>query len=79
MKWNVYVHYFKSIGWLLAVFIFTMNIISQVLSIGSSFWLNIWSNDNSTSILVNGTVNEYKRNIYLGVYGCFGLGQGIII
>ena len=55
-----------------------MNIVLQVLTIGSNVWLNIWSNDNSTSTLVNGTVNEYKRNMYLGVYGCFGLGQGII-
>lgn len=43
-------------------------------SIGSNIWLSQWSSDNET--IVNGTVNTAKRDMYLGVYGALGVGQG---
>lgn len=51
-----------------------MNAVFQSFSIGSSVWLSLWSNDNLT--VVNGTVDTVKRDMYLGVYGALGLGQG---
>lgn len=91
MKWDVYKHYLKSIGWTLALATILLNIIFQGFSIGSNIWLSKWSTDNRSS-------EEYWRNIYLGGnffvskinkiiflmcysmifsgYGAFGIGQG---
>lgn len=49
----------------------------QAFSIGSNVWLSAWSNDNE--IVVNGTTDKNKRDMYLGVYGALGIGQGKII
>lgn len=46
----------------------------QGFSIGSNIWLSDWSNDNT--IYVNGTQDAGKRDMYLGVYGALGIGQG---
>jgi ATP-binding cassette subfamily C (CFTR/MRP) protein 1 len=46
----------------------------QAFSIGSNVWLSEWSNDRN--IYVNETVDESKRDLYLGVYGALGAGQG---
>ena len=58
-----------------------MNAVFQSFSIGSNVWLAKWSNDNEASknltlengTLVHGTVDT---DMYLGVYGALGLGQG---
>lgn len=51
-----------------------MNLIYQGFSIGSNVWLSEWS-DASTAA-VNGTLSSGDRDMYLGVYGALGLGQG---
>lgn len=70
MKWEVYKHYLKSIGLTLSVATVFLNMIFQGFSIGSNLWLSRWSTDeaaeNDTSV----------RDMYLGVYGAFGAGQG---
>lgn len=47
-----------------------LNMVFQGFSIGSNLWLSRWSTDaaaeNDTSV----------RDMYLGVYGAFGAGQG---
>lgn len=70
VKWDVYKHYLKSIGWTLAIATVVLNIVFQVFSIGSNVWLSAWSSDTTTS------VDTGKRNMYLGVYAAFGIGQG---
>ncbi|KAI7815048.1 ABC subfamily C member [Rhyzopertha dominica] len=77
VKWEVYKHYIKSIGIVLTVLTVLLNVVYQAFSIGSNFWLTIWSNDNET--VVNGTVDTGKRDMYLGVYGALGIGQAISI
>lgn len=77
VKWEVYKHYIKSIGIVLTVLTVLLNVVYQAFSIGSNFWLTIWSNDNET--VVNGTVDTGKRDMYLGVYGALGIGQGKIV
>ncbi|XP_062546111.1 multidrug resistance-associated protein 1 isoform X14 [Armigeres subalbatus] len=71
VKWEVYKHYLKSIGLTLSVATVFLNMIFQGFSIGSNLWLSKWSTDesaeNDTSV----------RDMYLGVYGAFGAGQGI--
>nr|XP_031833208.1 multidrug resistance-associated protein 1-like isoform X3 [Nomia melanderi] len=75
VKWQVYSHYFKSIGWFLSIATIIMNAIYQGFSIGSNSWLSVWSNDNLTDY--NNTFNRAKQDMYLGVYGGLGLGQGM--
>ncbi|XP_025074063.1 multidrug resistance-associated protein 1 isoform X4 [Pogonomyrmex barbatus] len=77
VKWKVYSHYLKSIGWFLSISTIVMNAVFQSFSIGSSVWLSVWSNDNQT--VVNGTVDTAKRDMYLGVYGALGFGQGVTV
>lgn len=49
-------------------------LLCEGFSIGSNIWLSKWSSDNNT--VVNGTANTAKRDMYLGVYGALGVGQG---
>lgn len=70
VKWDVYKHYLKSIGVSLTILTIVLNIIYQGFSIGSSMWLSKWSNDKE---VVN---DPDRRDMYLGVYAAFGLGQG---
>lgn len=70
VKWEVYKHYLKNIGLMLSLATVVLNIVFQGFSIGSNIWLSQWSVDqsagNDTSV----------RDMYLGVYGAFGLCQG---
>lgn len=74
MKWDVYKHYLKSIGVTISIATIILNMIFQGFSIGSNLWLSVWSDDQE--IVVNGTTNTAKRDMYLGVYGALGIGQG---
>ncbi|XP_024869920.1 multidrug resistance-associated protein 1 isoform X5 [Temnothorax curvispinosus] len=76
VKWKVYSHYLKSIGWFLSISTIVMNAVFQSFSIGSSVWLSVWSNDNSVR---NDTIDTAKRDMYLGVYGALGFGQGVTV
>lgn len=52
-----------------------LNLSLQGFSIGSNVWLSVWSSDDT---MKNLTGSEYtgKRDMYLGVYGALGFGQG---
>ncbi|CAK9795197.1 Multidrug resistance-associated protein 1 [Anthophora quadrimaculata] len=71
VKWQVYSHYFKSIGWFLSIATIIMNAIFQGFSIGSNTWLSVWSTDS------NNTIDKATQDMYLGVYGGLGLGQAM--
>lgn len=77
VKWRVYSHYFKSIGWFLSILTIIMNAVFQGFSIGSNAWLSVWSDSNLTDY--NNTVNQVEQNMYLGVYAGLGLGQGVTV
>lgn len=64
----------KSIGAFLAISTILLNIVFQVFAVGSSIWLSKWSSD--SSLVVNGTQDTSKRDMYLAVYAGLGLGQG---
>lgn len=73
VKWEVYLHYLKSIGPFLCITTMLLSVVFQGFSISSNIWLSVWSNDNSSH--VHGTANVSKRNLYLTVYGLLGFGQ----
>ncbi|KAL1139319.1 hypothetical protein AAG570_006305 [Ranatra chinensis] len=77
VKWAVYSHYLKSIGPFLTVATVILNIIYQGFSIFSNLWLSIWTNDQN--IVVNGTQDVGKRDLYLGVYGALGAIQILVV
>lgn len=70
MEFAVYKHYIKSVGIFLASATLLLNLGFQAFQIGSNIWLTQWSNDKR---VVNDTA---LRDMYLGVYGAFGCGQG---
>lgn len=74
VSWDVYKHYIKSIGIGISLATILLNMVFQGFSIGSNVWLGVWADD--AKLTVNGTVNTAKRDMYLGVYGALGIGQG---
>ncbi|KAJ8730882.1 hypothetical protein PYW08_002295 [Mythimna loreyi] len=77
VKWGVYKHYLMSVGILSSVITVLMNLILQVFQVGSNYWLSEWANDNQ--MIVNGTVDAARRDMYLGVYGGLGIGQVVSV
>jgi ATP-binding cassette, subfamily C (CFTR/MRP), member 1 len=69
----VYAHYLMSIGLLLTIATLLLNVLYQAFSIGTNVWLSIWSNEQSK---LNVSLPASERDMYLGVYGGLGLGQG---
>lgn len=74
VKWYIYNYYLKNIGFKMILIIFGIQVFSQGFEIASNAWLGRWSEDDT--IVVNGIANPAKRNMYLGVYGAVGFGQG---
>ncbi|CAH1406917.1 unnamed protein product [Nezara viridula] len=73
VKWTVYSKYFQAVGWFLFFITAILSVATQAFAIGSNLWLSKWSDDQD--IIVNGTMNISKRNMYLIVYGLFGVFQ----
>ncbi|XP_020807936.1 multidrug resistance-associated protein 1 isoform X15 [Drosophila serrata] len=71
VEFAVYKHYIKSVGIFLSVATLVLNFVFQAFQIGSNLWLTKWANDDNVG---NDTG---LRDMYLGVYGAFGFGQGI--
>ncbi|XP_035434176.2 multidrug resistance-associated protein 1 [Spodoptera frugiperda] len=75
VKLEVYMHYLSKIGIKSAIATVIMYVVLHSLQISVNFWLAIWSNDDK--MLVNGTVDTQRRDMYLGVYGGLGFGQAL--
>ncbi|KRJ97655.1 multidrug resistance-associated protein 1 isoform X13 [Drosophila yakuba] len=71
VEFAVYKHYIKSVGIFLSVATLVLNFVFQAFQIGSNLWLTKWANDEKVA---NDTG---LRDMYLGVYGAFGFGQGL--
>lgn len=69
----VYIYYVKNMG----VLSFATSVISfsiyQICSAASSIWLSKWSDESSRA----NQTDTLSRDVYLGVYGAFGVGQGL--
>ncbi|XP_063327094.1 multidrug resistance-associated protein 1 [Pelmatolapia mariae] len=73
VKLSVFWAYFKSIGVLLSCISLLLFLAHHLLSLFSNYWLSLWTDDP----VVNGT--QPKRLMRLGVYGAFGLSQGVAV
>ncbi|XP_014276421.1 multidrug resistance-associated protein 1 isoform X1 [Halyomorpha halys] len=73
VKMEVYGNYLRAIGPFMCIATVLLNIIFQGFSVGSNFWLSVWSNDKEFA--VNNTQDTSKRDMYLEVYGLLGIGQ----
>ncbi|XP_041981791.1 multidrug resistance-associated protein 1 isoform X4 [Aricia agestis] len=77
VKWAVYKHYLMSVGVFASCVTVVMNLVLQLFQVGSNYWLAEWSNDKD--MMVNGTVDTARRDLYLGVYGGLGVGQVVSV
>lgn len=68
VKSTVYKRYIQSIGLKSSVACLIFSISFQTFQICGNLWLTKWSNDPEAS--------NSKRDMYIGVYGAFGLSQG---
>ena len=72
MKIRVFLHYLKTIGIIISFIIFASGFLQEVLLVASRFWLAKWSSVPKFKAMLN-------RNLFIGVYGLFGLGQGLFV
>lgn len=71
MKFGVYKYFLQAVGIGHMAVIMLFFIISQSSVVGTSIWLGLWSEEESN--------DPATRDLYLGVYGAFGFGQGKFI
>ena len=67
---EVYITYAKAVGLWVTFFTLLLQVVTQVFSVGTNFWLAAWSDDPDS-------VAPKVRDTYLGVYGALGAGSSI--
>ena len=74
----VFMKYFRAIGLPITVIIFFFYSCYQGLSVYSSIWLSDWTDDDllANRSLSNTSKYQERNEMYLGVYGALGVGQG---
>ena len=73
VKWRIYVYYARSVGLLMGLLTLVLYFSYQGFSVASSIWLSKWSIDPQAS------TDTSVRDMYLGVYGAFGLFQSVFV
>ena len=79
VKLSVFALYMRSVGLTVSLLIIFFYVLSNAASVGSNFWLSVWSNEGTKARYSNSSENdtsEDNRQLYLGVYGALGLAQG---
>ncbi|KAK8748985.1 hypothetical protein OTU49_015624, partial [Cherax quadricarinatus] len=74
VSFGVYGYYIRSIGVLSSLLTVIFYVLSQACTVGSNVWLTSWSA--ASEALVNETMEPSETDMYLGVYGALGVGQG---
>ena len=72
VKLDVYKYYLTQLGWL-GFLLFAINLLYKGSAVATDYWLNVWTNNT----LGDSAIPE-KRDLYLGVYGGFGLAQALL-
>ncbi|KAM4717797.1 multidrug resistance-associated protein 1 [Anableps anableps] len=73
VKLSVFWAYLKAIGVVLSCISLLLFLTHHLVSLFSNYWLSLWTDDP----VVNGT--QPYRHVRLGVYGGFGLTQGVAV
>lgn len=79
MSLKVYAHYCRAGGLSLCFATMIFNALYQACAVGTNLWLTQWSADHEKAFAENKTMTSQSRDIYLGVYGVFGFGQGTFV
>ncbi|QQP38800.1 ATP-binding cassette transporter sub-family C member 1 isoform X5, partial [Caligus rogercresseyi] len=74
VSWSVYKYYIKHIGLVGVLIILFSQTLYQGFGFGSSLWLDAWSAEEYGSANI-----DSNRNLYLGVYAAFGVGQALTV
>ena len=72
VKLDVYKYYLTQLGWF-GVILFTINLLYKGSAVATDYWLNIWTNNT-----LGDSAIPQKRDLYLGVYGGFGIAQALL-
>ena len=73
VKWSVFFTYARALGLINTAVLLGSYVFYQAASVGANIWLTDWANDNTS---YNSSDYPRTRDLYLGVYGAFGIGQG---
>lgn len=78
VKWSVYLSYCRALGLSIFLIILLLFGLFEATSVVSNLWLTNWTEDKTmqNSSLANSSSFAHKRDLYLGVYGGFGILQG---
>jgi ABC-type multidrug transport system fused ATPase/permease subunit len=71
VKFAIYHYYARSIGFHFAVWSFILYGLFQASSVGANVWLSLWSQDAGD--------DDSKEELYLSVYGAFGVVQSLSV
>ena len=69
VKFSVFISYLKSVGPCATILSVIFIILMESCTVGTGLWLAYWSSANITT--------DKQRNMYIGIYGGIGLGQGL--
>lgn len=77
VKWSVFVSYARALGFIMSFLLLTSYLLFEASAMFSNIWLSEWTEDKDLQnmTLVNTTHYKDKMDLYLSVYGGFGLLQ----
>uniref|UniRef100_A0A4W4G035 ABC-type glutathione-S-conjugate transporter n=1 Tax=Electrophorus electricus TaxID=8005 RepID=A0A4W4G035_ELEEL len=77
VKFSVYLHYLRAMGWWHASTFVMTYLLQNVAFIGQNLWLSDWTNDSET--YTNRTYPADIRDMRIGVFGALGVAQGFLV
>ena len=79
VKWTTYFAYGRALGVFMMLLLLALFLLFGVSSVLSNLWLTQWTEDPvlQNASLTNTSTYLEHRDLYVGVYGGFGVAQGI--
>lgn len=71
---SMYTHYAKAGGVFAFISVFIIQAVGRGSEIMAAFWLSIWADATSESMMTNKPMSSEETNWYLNIYAAFGLG-----
>eukprot|EP00090_Calanus_glacialis_P002437 TRINITY_DN11824_c0_g1_i1.p1 TRINITY_DN11824_c0_g1~~TRINITY_DN11824_c0_g1_i1.p1 ORF type:complete len:1639 (-),score=332.95 TRINITY_DN11824_c0_g1_i1:544-5460(-) len=83
VSWRIYLIYFKNMGYIMFSLCVILYAVYQIFTTFSSIWVSLWADNrfpfeavlHNTNVTRNMT--DYRRDVFLGVYGSMGFAQAI--